>query len=50
MHYTSPGSMQHLWSKILLLSTEKNETILILISLKRLFAHPEKSTLNLSLP
>ena len=28
----------------------KNETILILISLKRYFSHPEKSILNLSLP
>ena len=27
-----------------------NETILILISLKRYFSHPEKSILNLSLP
>ena len=29
------GSMQYLWSKISLWSTEKNETILILIGLKR---------------
>ena len=28
----------------------KNETILILISLKRYLSYPEKSTLNLSLP
>ena len=28
----------------------KNETILILISLKSYFSHPEKSMLNLSLP
>ena len=28
----------------------KNETIFILISLKRYFSHPEKSILNLSLP
>ena len=28
----------------------KNETILILISLKRYFLDPEKSILNLSLP
>ena len=28
----------------------KNETILILISLKRYFLHPEKSILSLSLP
>ena len=28
----------------------KNETILILISFKRYFSHPEKSILNLSLP
>ena len=28
----------------------KNETILILISLKCYFSHPEKSILNLSLP
>ena len=34
--------MQYLWSKIPLWSTEKNETILILISLKRYFSHPEK--------
>ena len=45
-----PGSMQYLWSKISLRSTEKNETILFVISLKRYFSHPEKSILNLSLP
>ena len=42
-----PGSMQYLWSKILLSSTEKNEIILILISSKRYFWYPKKSVLNL---
>ena len=42
--------MQYLWSKILVLSTEKKEIISILISLKRYFSHPELSILNLSLP
>ena len=32
------------------LSSEKYETILILISFKRYLSHPEKSLLNLSLP
>ena len=44
---TLHGSMQYLWSKIMG-PTEKN-TILILISLKRYFSHPEKSILYLSL-
>ena len=43
-----PGLMQYVWSTISLRSTEKNETILILISLKHYFSHPEKSILNLS--
>ena len=29
---------------------QKNKTILILMSFKRYFSHPEKSILNLSLP
>ena len=35
---------------IIVIATEKNENILILISLKRYFSHPEKTILNLSLP
>ena len=38
--------MQFLWSKKSLWYTEKNETIFILISLKRYLSHPEKSILN----
>ena len=36
--------------KEIIVISGKNETILILISLKRYFLHPEKSIINLSLP
>ena len=41
-----PGSMHYLWAKYHC-DLQKNETILILISLKRYFSHPENSILNL---
>ena len=43
-----------MWSKIrgprIIVILRKIKTILILISFKRYFSHPEKSILNLSLP
>ena len=38
--------MQYLWWKIALWSTEKNENIFILISLKRYFSYPENQYLT----
>ena len=49
MPYKLPGSMQYLWSKISLQIAEKKKTIVIFISMKRYFPHPEKSFLSLSL-
>ena len=44
MLYKLPGLVGYLWFKIIcdLQEKMKNENILVLISLKRYFAHPEK--------
>ena len=44
-----PGSIQHLMVKDIIVIYRKNETILILISLKRYFSHPKKSIFKSSL-